>query len=497
MHLALINCRNTTVRDLVLSSNGQGILLQGGEGNTLLNNTLVHNVIGLEAISSNRNEFRDNTLSDNGLGLWLIDSNLNTVANNELRNNTRAILGNLPSGTGLIYGRLSFSYGWSSGALNLKQASSNTIIGNTMVDSDFGVFLAGCGNNTLRNNTMIGNTFNFAIYALRFSQFVHNIDDSNTVDGKPIIYWVNEHGRQVPENAGCATIVNSSDITIGNLDISNNLHGILVVSSSNSLINGNNIANCSSGITVLQSYEQISSEPYPSTNITVRDNTIAGSGVGILLHSGEGHTASCNDLYCNLAGIHVRAAQCSMTSGNTVTNSTSVSLDWHVRLDPRRAGTLDAWSWYSPVVYVGPVGICIESSNNLVVKNTIGNNSIGMTVGLMARRGNNTIYHNNLINNTLFQLVIGSLNSWDNGYPSGGNYWSDYTGEDVYSGPYQNETGSDRIGDTPYLLAKWTDPDVPPEWRTQKDNYPLMEPWTPLPGTIDELKTEIEELGSC
>jgi hypothetical protein len=41
---------------------------------------------------------------------------------------------------------------------------------------------------------------------------------------------------------------------------------------------------------------------------------------------------------------------------------------------------------------------------------------------------------------------------WSDGYPSGGNYWSDYTGKDLKSGPYQNVTGSDGIGDTPYII---------------------------------------------
>jgi nitrous oxidase accessory protein NosD len=44
------------------------------------------------------------------------------------------------------------------------------------------------------------------------------------------------------------------------------------------------------------------------------------------------------------------------------------------------------------------------------------------------------------------------VNTWDNGYPSGGNYWSDYNGTDFYSGIYQNATGSDGIGDTPYTM---------------------------------------------
>ncbi|MGD8505569.1 MAG: PKD domain-containing protein [Candidatus Bathyarchaeota archaeon] len=52
--------------------------------------------------------------------------------------------------------------------------------------------------------------------------------------------------------------------------------------------------------------------------------------------------------------------------------------------------------------------------------------------------------------------------TWDDGYPSGGNHWDDYAGVDFYSGPFQNETGSDGIGDPPYSVG---------------DRYPLMKPW--------------------
>lgn len=58
-------------------------------------------------------------------------------------------------------------------------------------------------------------------------------------------------------------------------------------------------------------------------------------------------------------------------------------------------------------------------------------------------------------------------NFWDNGYPTGGNYWSDYNGTDFYGGPHQNETGSDGIGDTPYCILLGN--------RTMNvDNYPLF-----------------------
>jgi hypothetical protein len=41
-------------------------------------------------------------------------------------------------------------------------------------------------------------------------------------------------------------------------------------------------------------------------------------------------------------------------------------------------------------------------------------------------------------------------NSWDNGYPSGGNYWSDHSNVDEANGVDQNVTGSDGIVDVNY-----------------------------------------------
>jgi len=67
-----------------------------------------------------------------------------------------------------------------------------------------------------------------------------------------------------------------------------------------------------------------------------------------------------------------------------------------------------------------------------------------------------------------------STNVWDDGYPSGGNYWSDYNGTDIFRGIYQNETGSDGIGDTAYIIDA-----------NNIDHYPLMSPWTPIPPVIN------------
>ncbi len=105
------------------------------------------------------------------------------------------------------------------------------------------------------------------------------------------------------------------------------------------------------------------------------------------------------------------------------------------------------------------------SSNSTVTENIIMNNSqYGISI---ESSSNDTVYHNDFIDNTNQVNIYDSTVTWDNGYPSGGNYWSDYVGTDVYSGLNQNQPGSDGIGDTPYNVSE-----------NNQDGYPLMQKWT-------------------
>jgi parallel beta-helix repeat protein len=105
-----------------------------------------------------------------------------------------------------------------------------------------------------------------------------------------------------------------------------------------------------------------------------------------------------------------------------------------------------------------------DCENNTIVENTLTENAIGINIA----ESNNTVFHNNFINNTKqVQVDNSSHNCWDDDYPSGGNYWSDYKGVDLYGGPYKNETGSDGMGDSAYLIDE-----------NNTDRFPLMNPYS-------------------
>lgn len=109
-------------------------------------------------------------------------------------------------------------------------------------------------------------------------------------------------------------------------------------------------------------------------------------------------------------------------------------------------------------------GICfpMDSSYNTIFWNNIKNNSQAISIELGCSE--NMFYQNNFVQNKLQTSGYGiPANIWNNAYPAGGNYWSNYNGTDLYSGPGQDETGSDGIGDEACEL-----------YLGAKDHYPIM-----------------------
>jgi parallel beta-helix repeat protein len=103
----------------------------------------------------------------------------------------------------------------------------------------------------------------------------------------------------------------------------------------------------------------------------------------------------------------------------------------------------------------------VESTENTIFSNIFSSNSRGIEI--QQSSNNNSIFHNNFFASEENNAYDKCSNTWDDGYPSGGNYWDDYNGGDA---------NHDGIGDTPYTI---------PGGNNNKDHYPLMSIWNHPP----------------
>ena len=111
-----------------------------------------------------------------------------------------------------------------------------------------------------------------------------------------------------------------------------------------------------------------------------------------------------------------------------------------------------------------------ESQSVNILHNHIENRTVtdwSGSYGLLLETSSSVVVAgNSFLNNThQAQDSSGDENTWNMSYPIGGNYWSDYSGTDLFQGPGQDIPGSDGIGDSPYII----DAD-------SEDFYPLMNP---------------------
>jgi len=250
------------------------------------------------------------------------------------------------------------------------------------------------------------------------------------------------------------SIEGTTDImTVDNVTytFTDNINGSIVIERDNIVVDGAGytLQGTGSGYGIELSYR---------SNVTIKNMEIKNFEVGILLSFTSDNTISGNKITAfDSCGIYMDLyAPHNTISGNTIT-APSKRERHGIFLGQTSENNIISGNYIDGLYEYGIRGGA--SSNNIISGNTIKDTFNGIW---FAGGSNNRIYHNNFIDHpTDYHCPLST--TLDAGYPLGGNYWDKYNGADLFSGQYQNETGSDGIGDTPHLMPY-----------DNEDNYPLM-----------------------
>ncbi len=230
-------------------------------------------------------------------------------------------------------------------------------------------------------------------------------------------------------------------------------------------------------------------------NGRVEASRIRGNAYGINIFFGTEITIEGNDIsgnaWCGVCAdlsrsIHVRG-NLFLDDGTAVGFGSTISseISDNRMLDNQASGANLAGEQFRP------------SASISVMRNDISNSAVGVrmqnveVVNVLWNRIRGSRYYgvqvwgpapylailwNDFIDNYFdADLKVDDNVTWSLGYPSGGNFWANYTGEDRCSGPSQDVCpDSDGIGDAPFAIHAWN-----PNGAPAVDPYPKIPPQFP------------------
>ena len=265
--------------------------------------------------------------------------------------------------------------------------------------------------------------------------------------------YIRADGSVDPPTAPISTVDYVTYTLTGN--ITTDVDGI-VVEKSNIIIDGN-------GYTVQRRRASVEARNgiylYSINNVIIKNTSIEGFGCGVYLNSSNNNSIFGNNITNGspaIGSIMLGDSSNNSIFGNNITNSYTPGIVLGGSSNNNSVSGNNITK-SSPAITLGA-----PSSHNSIFGNNIAYNAWAIYI---SSSSGNKFYHNNFRENVMQVYLDGSsVNNWDDGYPSGGNYWSNYEGVDYKSGPNQDLSGSDGIGDTPYVIEG-----------SINDRYPLME----------------------
>jgi len=220
----------------------------------------------------------------------------------------------------------------------LNHSFNNFISNNKVSNNNLGIYLSSSSNCVLRNNNMTWNSYNFGVSGYYLQDYIHDVDVSNIVDGKPVIYWVNQANKQPPANAGYVAIINSTKITVENLTLTKNWHAVFYAYTTNSTIKNVTVTSNMDGVWLIE-----------CSNCSVYGNNISENNWGgIALVNSSFCSVQCNNLNDNIEyGIFLSYSSDNIFYNNNLNNNKREAWLYGVNNNAWDAGNLIGGNYWS------------------------------------------------------------------------------------------------------------------------------------------------------
>jgi parallel beta-helix repeat protein/predicted outer membrane repeat protein len=119
----------------------------------------------------------------------------------------------------------------------IEGGQDTTLLDNQVSGSTYGIRLVDATGVAMEANTFVHNRYHFTC---KGGDYRHQIDTSNTLDGRALVYLLDAINVTVDESsqAGCVYAVNCSGIAVKNLTLSGNGHGVFFYGTRSSTVQG-------------------------------------------------------------------------------------------------------------------------------------------------------------------------------------------------------------------------------------------------------------------
>jgi parallel beta-helix repeat protein len=302
--MELLNSHNNRISDNKIASLEEGIRLWDSSDNYVEKNQINTSSYGVRLRTANNNDIVYNTFSGNteAINFWQ-QGTTNRISNNKIAdgNDGLSVIGNNTIDRNILTGN---------SGIAIKVDSQTTVTNNVVSNNAIGIVVSS-GNNILKNNTMTNNEYNLFFPELHSNYWrldnvqviVNDIDESNTLDGKTVYYWVNKQDETVPPNAGYIILVNCNNITVQNQNIKSNKEGIILLNTNNSIVFRNTVTENTIGLGIFRSSKN-----------TISENIIKNNTVGIRIGDSKFNTITLNNITLNNEwGIDFKGSQTNNT----------------------------------------------------------------------------------------------------------------------------------------------------------------------------------------